>query len=68
MKRRKKPNTKKPDENVITLCNACARDYFDSPDFYIKAIHPRTVKETCTKCNRKGFDYTIKDKSKKNPQ
>jgi len=68
MKRNKNTHAKNADENVITLCHACARDYYNSPDFYIKAVLPRTVKESCTKCNRKGYDYIIKDKSKNNPR
>jgi len=68
MKRNKNTHAKNTDENVITLCNACARDYYNSPDFYIKAVLPRTVKESCTKCDRKGYDYIITDKSKKNPR
>jgi len=68
MKRKTPSRTENTNENVITLCHACARDYYNSPDFYIEAIYPRTVKESCTKCDRKGYDYIITDKSKKNPR
>lgn len=65
MKRKKKSRKNKSGKNVMTLCDGCARDYYNSPDFYIRAIYPRTVKESCTKCNRKGFDYKINPKKQR---
>jgi hypothetical protein len=61
MKNKYKPNP----ENIITLCKQCADDYYNSPDFRIKAIQPRIFKEKCTKCDRGGFDYEVTPKYKR---
>ena len=58
----KERSTVKNEKYIITLCDNCARDYYNLPDYYIRAIYPRHHKESCTKCNGKGYDFIVKPK------
>ena len=52
-------HTEKPYEMVMTLCYSHLQEYLYDPIYRIRRIDPYQDKETCTLCNRSGYDYRI---------
>lgn len=48
-----------PYEMVMTLCYAHRQPYFDDPMYWVERVDPFQDKETCTLCNRTGYDFRI---------
>lgn len=46
---------------LIRLCSTCDKQFYDSPEFYIRrASMDQLEKETCMFCNvRQGYDFVI---------
>jgi len=47
---------------IMSLCPACAQQFYDSPVHIIKRVDPmQRIKEPCMFCNvRQGYDFEIK--------
>lgn len=50
---------------LICLCSICARQFYDSPEYYIRRSKiEQQEKETCMFCNvRQGYDFVINKRS-----
>jgi mRNA interferase MazF len=56
------PPLKKPlDEMLLSLCPACAQQFYDSPEHFIKrADYTQTIKDECDFCQqRRGYSFII---------
>jgi len=53
------------DEIILTLCDACARQFYSSPGHVVRRTNTtQTIKDTCTFCGyRSGFDYIVSSTS-----
>jgi len=63
-KRMPPPPRKKPQEEMLlSLCLACAQQFYDSPEHKIKrSDYDQIIKEECDYCAvRRGFSFVIID-------
>ena len=55
---------KPPDEMILSLCSACAQQFYDSPEHKIRrADYQEVIKQECDYCAvRRGFSFVISGK------
>jgi len=58
------PRKKPQEEMLLSLCSACAQQFYDSPEHKIKrADYDQIIKEECDYCAvRRGFSFVITDR------
>ena len=56
----------KEKSDIRCLCRRCLQEYMDTHDYFISRVDPfQKVKDTCDRCGRPGYDYTLKEKKRK---
>jgi len=61
------PPRKKPhDEMLLSLCSACAQQFYDSPEHYIRrADYEQVVLDECDYCTvRRGYNFIITERDR----
>lgn len=55
-----------PKSDVRCLCYHCLQEYMDTQNYSISRVDPfQKVKDSCDRCGRPGYDYTLKEKKRK---
>lgn len=53
-------------DEIRCLCKSCLMEYMDTNQYIINRLDPfQREKEPCDRCNRPGYDYTLKQRRKK---
>lgn len=53
-------------DEIRCLCKSCLMEYMDTNQYIINRLDPfQRDKEPCDRCNRPGYDYTLKQRRKK---
>lgn len=59
-------NYRTPKSEIRCLCGRCMQEYMDTRAYIISRLDPfQKQKESCDRCGKPGYDYTLKERRKK---